>query len=216
MLSIKCFVVNGIQENCYVINDESREAVIIDCGAQTLEEWNLIEEYISRQQLRPIHLLNTHAHFDHIWGVNFVYETYGLKPEMHPDDIFLYENVADQFRAILHRDIPLLLPPNGPILTEGESIDFGTHHLSVITTPGHTPGGICFFCQEESVLFTGDTIFRQAIGRTDLPYGNSSSLQHSILQKILTLPKQTVLYPGHGEPTTIGAEQAYYGVEYLS
>lgn len=216
MLTIKSFIVNSIEENCYVVSDETKEAVIIDCGTQTKEEFQVIDDYIRSQQLRPAHLLNTHGHFDHIWGDGFVYDAYGLKPEIHPDDLFLYENVTDQFLTILHRAIPITLPSVGKLFEPDDVISWGTHQFKVIASPGHTPGGVCFLCEEESVLFTGDTIFRHAIGRTDLPYGNTDAMQSSLIRHILTLPKTIRIFPGHGEPSTIGEEQRFHGVEFLS
>lgn len=209
MIEIKTFTVNMIEENCYVVSDPTGEAVIIDCGALTPEEQDEICSYIRTKSLTPKHLICTHAHFDHIFGVDFIHRTYGLRPEMHAADMPLYAQAAQQTRAILGQESSWSLPPVGTKLAGGDTVTFGTHRLAVIETPGHTPGGVCFHCAEEGVLFSGDSLFQCSIGRTDLPGGDGKALVDSLRSRILTLPEETTVWPGHGPATHIGYERKY-------
>lgn len=207
MLNIKCFPVNFIEENCYVVSDETRQCVIIDCGAFFPEERKAIAGYIEAEELLPVHLLQTHGHFDHVFGAQFIHDQYGLAPEMSAQETATYVQAAEQMRAFLHRDFPLSLPPVGHAFAEGESVAFGSHSLSVIATPGHTPGGVCYYCAAERVLFSGDSLFRREIGRCDLPGGNEAQLIGALKSRVLTLPDDTAVLPGHGEATTVGEER---------
>ncbi|MCF0160789.1 MAG: MBL fold metallo-hydrolase [Bacteroidaceae bacterium] len=208
MLTIKTFPVNILEENCYVVSDESKDCIIIDCGAQYTREYKAIALYISLNGLKPVHLLNTHLHFDHAWGNKFIAETYGLQTEASSRDVFLYENFGEQVKLFMgmqyDEDFPCSISRD---LDEGDYVEFGTHQLQVIATPGHTPGGRCFYCPEENVLFSGDSLFKCSIGRSDLPRSNGYDLVEALRGKILTLPFQTVVYPGHGPTTTIGEER---------
>lgn len=208
MLSIKSFRVNMLQENCFVVSDDTREAVIIDCGALRPEEREGIREYIDGSSLKPVRHICTHAHFDHIFGCGYIYDTYGLKPEIHAADAFLYDNCAAQLRDLMGLELDIKLPPLGPYISEDSKIAFGAHSFSVIPTPGHTPGGISFYCAEEGVVFCGDSLFRHSVGRTDNPYGDFDLLISKLREGILTLPDATTLYPGHGAPSTVRQEKA--------
>lgn len=207
MLHIQRFTVNMIEENCYVLSDETGEAVIIDCGAFFPEEKKNIREYIEQNRLRPKRLLNTHGHFDHVFGAAFVHDTYGLRPEMLTAEAATYAAAAGQMRMFLHRDLPLVTPPAGPAFNDGDLLTFGSHTLRAIATPGHTPGGVCFYCEAEGCLFSGDSLFRHAIGRTDLPGGSEAALVGSLRARVLTLPDDVRVFPGHGDETTIGEER---------
>lgn len=207
MITVKTFTVNFIEENCYVLSDAAGNAVIIDCGANSPEEQSAISHYITTQGLTLRHLLCTHGHFDHIFGNQFLYETYGLRPQLHEDEAATYAAASEQMQMFLHRALPLQIPAPGRLLQDGDEIAFGAHTLRVIATPGHTPGGICFYLEEESLLFSGDSLFRGSIGRCDLPGGNEEQLLSALRTKILTLPEQTRVYPGHGPATTIGRER---------
>lgn len=205
---IKTFTVNFIEENCHVLSDDSGEAVIVDCGAFFPEECDALARYLDGENLRPRHLLCTHAHFDHLFGAQFLYDRYGLQPAMAADELPTYLAAADQMRQFLHRDLPLGLPPHGRLLAEGDTITFGHHTLSVIATPGHTPGGLCYYCGEEGLLLSGDSLFRRAIGRCDLPGGNAADLTESLRRKITgALPNEVRVLPGHGPATTVGEER---------
>lgn len=207
MLKIKTFVVNPICENCYVVNDESGEAVIIDCGAGSVHDNESLRSYIESERLRLVHHLCTHAHFDHIMGSPFLYETYGLIPEIHVAEQTVYDQMPQMMQAFLGRPFTAALPVVRHHLNDGDIVAFGSHHFQVIATPGHTPGGVCFYCEAERVLFCGDTLFCMSIGRTDLPGGNYGQLIHSVTGRLMTLPDEVKAYPGHGEFTTIGAER---------
>ncbi len=205
MLNIQKFVCNMIRENCYVVSDETKECVIIDCGAYYEEERRAIVDYIRKENLKPKHLLATHAHIDHNFGNNTVYEAFGLKPEVEGADEKLMEKLPLQAQAIAGVTLDYKMPPVGRYLKETDQIHFGSHTFTILHTPGHTPGGVFYYCKEEKVAFSGDTLFRGSIGRTDFEGGNSFMIIQS-LRMIAQLPDDTTLLPGHGEPTTIGYE----------
>lgn len=209
MLNIKCFVVNMLEENCYIVSDDTKQAVIIDDGAWIRGEHDTIDDYIHREGLTLTHVLNTHAHFDHSMGNAHLYATYGLKPEISSGDAELYTNLSLQVQSMLGRKLKVNVAPLGHALKEGDIVEFGNHALRVIETPGHTPGGLCFYCKSEGVLFSGDSLFEQSIGRTDFPGGNAFDLINSLQNKVMTLPDNTVVYPGHGNSTTIERERRY-------
>lgn len=214
MLNIKKFEVNPIQENCYVVSDDSKECVIIDCGAFYEEERAAITDYIAKNNLTPKHLICTHAHFDHCFGNNTIHEAYGLKPEVHADDDQLMEQLAGQVQMFMQYKLDYDMPPVGKYLRESDTIEFGNHKLSIIHTPGHTPGCVVYYCEEEKVAFSGDTLFRMSIGRTDLPGGNYHQLKQSLHKLFTVLSVDTTVYPGHGPKTTVSEEKAmnpYYG-----
>ena len=208
MMNIQTFHCNILDENCYVVSDDSCEAVIIDCGALYSEERQAIVRHLSDRQLLPVRLLCTHGHLDHCFGNGFIEKTYGLRPEVHASDEFLITNISGQARDFFGLDFNETAPQVGRYLTDGETIGFGHHELKVIPTPGHTPGGVSFYCEEEHVVFTGDTLFRMSIGRTDFEQGSWTDMLHSLQQVLAKLPPETVVYPGHGPSTKIGDEVA--------
>ena len=203
---IKSFPVNPLSENCYVVSDDTREAVIIDCGAYYDDEKAMIAKYIRDNDLKPVAHLLTHAHFDHFWGADYIAELYGLPPRCPQPDRPLYDDVDEQVRSILHHSIRCANPPAGEDITPESVIPFGSHRLTVIPCPGHTPGGVCYYCEEEKVLFSGDSLFQNSIGRTDFPGGDLWTLIDALKTLIKTLPPDTTVYPGHGPKTTIAAE----------
>ncbi|MBP5257936.1 MAG: MBL fold metallo-hydrolase [Prevotella sp.] len=205
MINIKRFCVNVLQENCYVVSDETKECVIIDCGAFDENERNAITEYISQEGLLPKHLLCTHGHLDHNFGIDTIFKAYGLWPEVQAGDERLLcdikQQAIDYFAMTLDNDFPAPVH----LLEENEIITYGTHKLQCIHTPGHTQGSMTFYDEQESVAFTGDTLFRLSIGRTDLP-GGSMFMMINSLRLLSQLPDDTKVYSGHGEPTSIGYE----------
>lgn len=207
MLNIQLFVVNMIRENCYVVSDETNEAVIIDCGAVFPEERDCIKEYIAEKHLLLKHSLCTHGHFDHVFGTKFIYDNYGLKPELNAADIRLYNNCGEQLRLFLGKELEIETPPHGDYIEKDTVIKFGSHAFSVLPTPGHTPGGVSFYCEKEKVAFTGDSIFRHSIGRTDFPYGDEELLLCKLEENIMALPDDTKILPGHGRSTSVGEEK---------
>lgn len=208
MLCIQRFIVNMIQENCYIVSDETNEGVIIDCGAFYREEKEAIKKYIEDKHLTIKHLLDTHLHFDHVLGNEYLFDVFHLQPEANDRDLSLYQNIDKQLTDFIGlQNYPIHLPPLKRSLDEGDTVTFGTHTFSVIATPGHTPGGIEFYCKEKKVLFSGDSLFRRSIGRTDFPGGDYNSLIKSLKEKILTLPEDVKVLPGHSLSTTIGNER---------
>jgi glyoxylase-like metal-dependent hydrolase (beta-lactamase superfamily II) len=209
MFNVYRFEVNPLQENCYVVSDDSRECVIIDCGAYYDEESIAIDNYLRKQQLKPVHLLATHGHLDHNFGNAHLFKQYGLKVEICAGDQQLVERLPQQAAALFGMEISDDQPPVGRLLSDGDTITFGHHTLQVITTPGHSHGSCLFYCQEEGVVFSGDTLFRMSIGRTDFPEGSWQQMEQSLAKIAATLPKDTVVYPGHGPKTTIADELQY-------
>ena len=209
MINIQRFEVNPLQENCYVVSDDSRECVIIDCGAYYDEESIAIDNYLRKQQLKPVHLLATHGHLDHNFGNAHLFRQYGLKVEICAGDQQLVERLPQQAAALFGMEISDDQPPVGRLLNDGDTITFGQHTLQVIETPGHSHGSCLFYCKEEGVVFSGDTLFRMSIGRTDFPEGSWQQMEQSLAKIAGTLPKDTVVYPGHGPQTTIADELQY-------
>ena len=208
MINIKRFVCNMLQENCYVVSDDTGECVIIDCGALYLEERTAIVNYIRDSKLVPKHLLVTHGHLDHNFGNNTIYNEYGLKPEVSEHDDYLMRSLNRQAEAMYGLRLDIDFPDVGKYLSANEIITFGTHKLRVLTTPGHSRGCICFVCDAEKVVFTGDTLFRMSIGRTDFEGGSIQQIIDS-LHRLAKLPDETVVLPGHGPQSTIGDEKRY-------
>jgi len=209
MITIKRFTCNMLAENCYVVSDESHEAVIIDCGVMYDDEGTAITQYIRKNSLKPVHLLCTHGHFDHCMGNGLIYREFGLKPEVHLEDKFLMEKMAQQTSDILGVALPMQVPPVGRYLTDSDTITFGSHTLRILHTPGHTPGGVTYYCKEENSAFSGDTLFRMSIGRTDFERGSYEQIVNSLQHVLGTLPPDTKVYPGHGPETTIADEIRY-------
>lgn len=207
-MKIKRFQVNPIEENTYIIWDEaSSEAAIIDCGAWTQAERQTIANFISSEGLHLIMALQTHSHFDHVFGLPWLYEQYGLRPRMHAQEETIYYAMPDMVRRFgISMSDPLPRPDK--FLTNGERIMLGHTEISILHTPGHTPGGICFHIPADRLLMSGDTLFRGSVGRTDLPGGDMEQ-QITSLHSLLTLPAETTVLPGHGPETSIGYEAQY-------
>ena len=208
MITVKKFVCNPLQENTYVVSDDSRECVVIDCGAFFDDERKAIVSYINTQQLKPVRLLCTHGHFDHIFGCDTIFDAFGLQPEVHSDDAFLTDDLNAQVKQMLGTDLQLQMPAVGHYLADGEVIAFGHHQLKVLHTPGHTPGGVVFYCEQERTAFSGDTLFRMSIGRTDFEKGSYEQIIDSLHNVIAKLPADTTVYTGHGPLTVVGEEVA--------
>ncbi len=208
MLHIEKFQVNMLQENCYVVNDETQECVIIDCGAFYPEERTAIVEYIWKNQLQPVHLLVTHGHLDHNFGNYTLYMEFGLKPEVSAQDESLMLHLRQQAETFYQLQLDYDFPPIDHFFEEDEKIKFGHHELEIIQTPGHSRGSVTFYCKEEKVAFTGDTLFQGSIGRTDFKGGSMFQIINS-LRFLAQLPDDTKVLPGHGKPTTIGEELAH-------
>lgn len=209
MFNIQRIECNPLQENCYVVSDESKECVIIDCGAYYEEEHEALQYYIDSNQLKPIHLLATHAHLDHNFGAVRLYHQYGLKVEICEEDKELLEHLPEQAKTLFGMTISEERPQVGRLLKDGDTITFGNHTLQVLQTPGHTHGSCLFYCEEEHTAFTGDTLFRMSIGRTDFAEGSWAEMDNSLKNVISKLPKETIVLSGHGPQSTIADELQY-------
>ena len=208
MLNVKRIPVNMLEENCYIVSDDTGKAVIIDCGALYENDRNAIQTYLRENGLTVEHHLCTHMHYDHCFGAAFIKETYGLGPEFNAADMDIYHGMgADLFGPLRHYMTTDQLPEPAAFLQDGDEIQFGTHSLKVISTPGHSPGSICFYCESEKVLFAGDTLFYASIGRTDIAGGSFEDLSRSIKDKLFSLPDEVNVYTGHGIRTQIGFEK---------
>ena len=205
MLHLQRFTFNPYQENTYILFDDQGQAAIIDPGMYTLGEQQELVDFISENHLKPILLLNTHCHIDHVLGNRFVHEQYGLLPQFHEKELPLLvevQNYAPQmgFRYDVSPIGETFLPSEG-------AVQLGAETLKLIFAPGHSPGHLCFYHEETNIVIGGDVLFFNSIGRTDLPGGNHEQLLHSIATQIYVLPDETVVYPGHGPETTIGKEK---------
>lgn len=205
-MKIKTFVNRPIDENCYVVSDETREAVIIDCGALIPADQEAIAEYIHQEGLTVTQHILTHGHFDHMFGSQWVADTYGCRPKLHPADTDIYEGSVERVSAFFHKPIAFPVPPVGSFFNERNTLRFGNHAIRVIACPGHTPGGVCLYIEDEGVLFSGDSLFQRSIGRTDMEGGDHATLIASLTERVLTLPGNVRVYPGHGPSTTIDEE----------
>ena len=206
-MELKIFVFNPFQVNTYLIYDRSGECIIIDAACHGEKECSLITRFIESNQLIPKALLNTHAHVDHICGNNYMFEQYDLPLFMHGEDIFLIRS-AVQHGQFFGFDIEQPPEPTG-LLNDGDQFSFGQSSLVIRHAPGHSPGSLLFYSQPDKFIISGDVLFSGSIGRTDLPKGSFKTIIESISSKILTLPGDTIVYPGHGDPTTIEKEKEF-------
>lgn len=209
MIKIKPFAFNLLQENTYVVSDDSLDCIIIDCGAYYDDERKAITEYISSQGLKPRRLLATHGHWDHNLGIDTIYQTYGLQVEAALEDEFIITDIPRNFQSIIGAPLRREYPAVGRFFDEDEIIRFGSHELQVLKTPGHSPGSVVFYCKQEHIAFTGDTLFRMSVGRTDFEGGSHEALMNSLHNVLAKLPPETVILPGHGPKSTIGEEMKY-------
>ncbi|PCJ67652.1 MAG: MBL fold hydrolase [Bacteroidetes bacterium] len=192
-------------ENTYIISDDDSNAIIIDPGMYHAEENARFFEYINAQGLKPKHLLLTHAHLDHVFGVNWVNKVYGLMPVVHQKDKVVYDSavaVATQYGLEMSSLVPAELG-----LEEGSDLTFGGEKFEIFHVPGHSPGSVCFYNSIKGYVIGGDVLFQGSIGRTDLPGGDFDTLIRSIRTKLLVLPDETIVYSGHGPLTNVGQER---------
>ena len=197
MVKIEKFLGNEYEECSYVMFDETREAVIIDCGVLIPRKRKDLLDFIEQNRLQPVRLLLTHAHHDHVYGNDLIHDRYGLLPEVHEDDRVLMTRQLPRRIAELHKDYPYDIPMPEHYLTDGETITFGTHRLQVIHVPGHSPGSVVFYCAEEGIAFTGDTLMKSWIGNTELMFSSPEDMYASLKYLVQLLPDDTVIYPGH-------------------
>lgn len=204
MLTVQPFTFNPVQENTYVVYNEKLDCCIIDPGCYFASEEQDLKDFIEQNQLKPIYLLNTHCHLDHIFGNRFIHKQYGLPLYLHKleKQVLEYGPAAGQLWQMPFDNYDGELK----FLDDGDIIKVGDDELHVLFTPGHSPGSISFYSKENKFVISGDVLFQDSIGRTDLPGGDFTVLEESIKLKLYTLPEDVVVYPGHGDTTTIGDE----------
>lgn len=208
-MKVRAFVCNMLHENCYVVYDESsREAAIIDPGFYWDDEKIHLVNYIRDNGLHVKYLLCTHLHFDHIFGTAFIEDTYNVKLGASLYDASWIDNFVSSVARFGIRPNGTPRPVGNP-LHDGDVLHLGESTLQCIATPGHSAGGLCFYDAQGGNLFAGDTLFQGSIGRTDFSDGNYAQLIRSIQERLLTLPAETIVFPGHGDTTTIGDEMRY-------
>jgi len=205
MVKIEKFVVNPLGENSLVLSDESGECIFIDPGFYYGEEYDEIRDYIYKNHLTPVKIVNTHCHFDHILGVDFIRKEYNIPFYAHAGDAFWVEKATEQGAMFGFTIAPV--NPIDVFIIEGETVGFGNTELEVIHVPGHSPGHVVFYNRREKFLIAGDVLFYGSIGRTDLPGGDYQTLVDGIKTKVFSLPAETKVYCGHGPETSLGFEK---------
>ena len=205
MLQIKSFEFSPIQENTYLLYNELNDCIIIDPGCYFDAEKEELVAFIQDHNLKPVLLLNTHCHLDHVFGNKMLAEKYGLTLHIHekekavlafaPTSGLMYDMPFDNYTGDIN------------LLNEGEIIKLGNDELKILLTPGHSPGSLSFYCDKNKFVISGDALFKNSVGRSDLPGGNHEQLIESIKKNLLTLPEDTIVYSGHGPVTTVGAEK---------
>jgi hydroxyacylglutathione hydrolase len=206
MASVKYFTNNPFEENTYIVYDETKECAIIDPGMYTASEQNVVVNFIKEHNLKPVLLLNTHCHIDHVLGNKFIFDLYGLKPQFNKGESEIFEAVVAYAPGMgINYEVS---PLPDVYLPETGNVSFGNTVLGLIHAPGHSPSHLCFYDEPGNYVIGGDVLFRGSIGRTDLPGGNFELLIKNIEEKLFTLPDSCTVYPGHAGPTTIGFEKA--------
>lgn len=206
MAKVRQFTFNPFQENTYVIADDTKECVIIDPGMYDGQEKEELVRVINENGWKPVRLLNTHCHLDHIFGNRFVAETYKLPLEI-PEGELPVLKAAPNSAMLYGIPFPEPSPEPGRFIEEGEIIEFGNTKLQVLYTPGHSPASMSFYCEADQFLIAGDVLFYGSIGRTDLPGGNHDTLISSIKDTLFLLGDGVKVYSGHGPSTSIGYEK---------
>ena len=207
MLTVKRFIFNPVQENTYVVYDAKDACCIIDPGCYFPEEKKTLEAWLKEHQLVPNLLLNTHCHLDHVFGNKWVAEQYGISLQIGEKEGWTL-SYAPEFGE--KWGLPFENYAGEPgYLKEGDRVAVGEDELKVLFTPGHSIGHIAFYNKQQGFVIGGDVLFRMGIGRTDIPGGDAETLLKSIREKLFSLPDEVIVYPGHGEPTTIGYEKAF-------
>ncbi len=204
MITIRNFSFNPFQVNTYLLWDESKECAIVDAGCYDKYEQELITSYIGSKDLKPVRLLNTHSHIDHIAGNAFIAKTYGLRLEAHKAGMPFIGHSKQNGHIYGFENLEVIYPEI--FIDEKDIISFGHSKLEVVYTPGHADGSVCFINHVQKFVITGDVLFYQSIGRTDLPTGDYNLLMNSIREKLFTLDKNYTVYSGHGPETSIGFE----------
>ncbi len=204
MLKVKTLVFNSFQVNCHIIYSQQGECILVDPSCYEPKECEQLVTFLAGNNLKPILAINTHCHIDHILGNSFVSEKYKIKVKAHERDMFYIDSAVEYGNMF---GISLKTSPKiDEFVNDNDTIVIENEQLTILHTPGHTPGGISIYNKEGNFVLTGDTLFQANVGRTDLPGGNFNALSRSIKEKLYSLPDGTIVYCGHGIPTTIGFE----------
>jgi len=208
MVKVKQFTFNPFSENTFILwDDETNEAAAIDPGMSTINEQNTFTDYIEKHNLNIKYLINTHCHIDHILGCKYVKEKFYPVYYAPEKDLILLDNASKQAEMF---DIVLENPPKpDKLILDDSEIYLGQSKIKFLFTAGHTPGEYCLYIEKEKICVTGDVLFKEGIGRTDLWGGDYKTLMNSIEKKLLSLPDDVIIFPGHGESSTIGHEKQY-------
>lgn len=207
MITVKSLVFNLFGTNTYILSDETNECVIIDPACSNPKEEKELEDYISEKGLTPVAQIITHYHIDHVLGIRFVKDKYGIGATAHPDGKVFWESTVKRGYDYGLYQIKIVRPDF--LIKENDKLTFGHSELDVLYTPGHADGSICLLNHQQHFAIVGDVIFYGSIGRTDLETGNFDVLRESILHKIFTLKDEYTLYPGHGQKTIVGLERIH-------
>lgn len=203
-MRVERFTFNPFQENTYLLIASDGSCAIVDPGCYGPQECDVLSAYIESNGLRPEYLLHTHCHLDHMFGNRYVADRYNLTPKHHPHETLILKAAVD---TGMRFGLPVEASPDGdPCLLDGIFVQIDDLRLEILHTPGHSPGSVCFYHSESGQLIGGDVLFRESIGRSDLPGGDHHILLKSIREKLFTLPEKTTVFPGHGETTSIGYE----------
>jgi glyoxylase-like metal-dependent hydrolase (beta-lactamase superfamily II) len=210
-MQVHKFVFNAFQENTYVVSDSSKNCVIIDPGCYDSHERRELFDFIAKHELKPLALLNTHGHIDHVMGNAAVVSEFQVPYYLHELDLPTMRAVAG-YSHLYGFEGYVPSPEPTHLLEDGQELVFGEIRLRVIFGPGHAPGHVAFYSEEEKFVINGDILFRGSFGRTDLPGGDFNTLRHTIVHVMFKLPEDTVVYSGHGPETTIGFEKAHNAI----
>lgn len=204
MITVKRFVFNSFEENTYLLFDESKNCLIVDPGMNSSNEEESFIDYIKQNNLNPVAIINTHCHVDHVLGCKFVKNAFQIPLYIHPDETHVLKSAVSfgEFFG-LQVDTP---PDPDKFLNQDDTYTFGNSKLQIMHIPGHSPGSITLYSNSDNFIITGDVLFNGSIGRTDLPGGDYPTLIKHIKSKLLVLPREVVVFPGHGPYTTIGNE----------
>ena len=202
-MKFETIVVGPLAVNSYLLYDEeTRDCVIVDPG----DEGHLIIDTVERLQLTPKEIWLTHAHFDHLGALSSVFQKYPVGIYLHSDDYFLYKNAVEHASMF---GVDIEIPPSNPNFFNMNihNRKIGSFNLDIIHTPGHSPGSVCFYNRESNIIFVGDLIFENSVGRTDVPGGSFEALEKSIIEHVYSKGDACAIYPGHGPKTTVGREK---------
>lgn len=210
MIKITRFVFNPFSENTLLLVDEaSSEAAVIDPGMSNKRERDIFDNYLSDHSIKLTQIINTHLHLDHCFADTYLAEKYGIPVAASDADETYGKDLPVQIRHYGISDPEIKAVSITRKLKNGDEIKIGESVLTVISVPGHTPGGLALYCKEQNFVISGDSLFEASIGRTDLPGGDHQTLVDSIKRGLFTLPDNTTVIPGHGQTTTIGAEKKH-------